>query len=159
MDSDAFVMRPIGFIRSSRAMPHDDFWGNESSRIELVETIPPESLNGLADFSHAEIFFVFHHDGADDAIQWTRHPRGNTAWPRAGIFAQHARRRPNRIGATIVAIRSIDGASLIVDRLDASDGTPVLDIKPVFREFLPTEPTRQPPWVAELMDDYWKSSR
>lgn len=39
--------------------------------------------------------------------------------------------------------------------LDAIDGTPVLDIKPVMREFLPRGDVRQPAWVGELMADYW----
>ena len=39
--------------------------------------------------------------------------------------------------------------------LDAIDGTPVLDLKPVMREFLPREPVRQPPWSHELMREYW----
>jgi tRNA (Thr-GGU) A37 N-methylase len=39
--------------------------------------------------------------------------------------------------------------------LDAVDGTPVLDIKPVLREFLPREPVTQPQWAQELMSEYW----
>ena len=39
--------------------------------------------------------------------------------------------------------------------LDAVDGTPVVDIKPVMREFLPREPVRQPAWATELMAGYW----
>jgi tRNA (Thr-GGU) A37 N-methylase len=41
-----------------------------------------------------------------------------------------------------------------VAELDAIDGTPVLDIKPVMQEFLPREPVRQPPWSMELMRAY-----
>jgi len=40
--------------------------------------------------------------------------------------------------------------------LDAINGTPVLDIKPVFKEFLPKIEIRQPVWVADLMKNYWK---
>jgi tRNA (Thr-GGU) A37 N-methylase len=39
--------------------------------------------------------------------------------------------------------------------VEATDGTPVLDIKPVMAEFLPREPVRQPAWSTELMADYW----
>jgi tRNA (Thr-GGU) A37 N-methylase len=72
-----------------------------------------------------------------------------------GIFAQRARARPNRLGTTIVRIISCEGARLRVRGLDAIDGTPVLDIKPVMAEFLPREPVRQPAWSTELMADYW----
>ena len=51
-----------------------------------------------------------------------------------------------------------NGKSLFVKWLDAVGGTPVLDIKPVIREFLPEqgEEIKQPAWVSELMKDYWK---
>jgi len=42
---------------------------------------------------------------------------------------------------------------------DATDGTPVFDIKPVMRKFLPREPVRQPAWAGELMADYWLRQR
>lgn len=45
--------------------------------------------------------------------------------------------------------------SLTVSELDAIDGTPVLDIKPVMREFLPRTATHQPKWASELMRQYW----
>ena len=46
---------------------------------------------------------------------------------------------------------------IVVVHLDALDGTPVLDIKPVMKEFLPYEDIRQPEWVTELMKNYWRS--
>jgi len=64
---------------------------------------------------------------------------------------------PNPIGLTVVQILSVDGRTLTVQGLDAVNGSPVLDIKPVFSEFLPRE-VKQPPWVSELMKDYWKKS-
>lgn len=72
-----------------------------------------------------------------------------------GIFAQRAKARPNRLGATIVEIIRCEGNVLIVKGFDAIDGTPVLDIKPVLAEFLPRSPVRQPEWSHELMRDYW----
>ena len=43
-----------------------------------------------------------------------------------------------------------------MENFDAINGTPVLDIKPVMREFLPDEPVRQPDWAGEIMFRYWK---
>ena len=88
-------------------------------------------------------------------VRGARHPRGNAAWPRVGIFAQRAKDRPNRIGTTVVAIAGRRGRVLEVVGLDAVDGTPVLDIKPVMREFLPRTEVRQPEWAAEVMREYW----
>ena len=47
------------------------------------------------------------------------------------------------------------GTTLDVAGLDAVDGTPVIDIKPVLREFLPRDDVRQPGWATELMARYW----
>jgi tRNA (Thr-GGU) A37 N-methylase len=85
-----------------------------------------------------------------------RHPRGNTAWSKVGIFAQRGKGRPNRLGVTIVEIVGREGRVLTVTGLDAIDGTPVLDIKPVMTEFLPRTPVRQPGWSHELMRNYWE---
>ena len=60
------------------------------------------------------------------------------------------------IGLSAVKIISRKQKSLFVSGLDAIDGTPVLDIKPVIREFLPAEEIRQPEWATELMQNYWK---
>jgi len=50
-----------------------------------------------------------------------------------------------------------EGRRLVVAGLDAIDGTPVLDIKPVMREFLPDGPVVEPSWVSELMAAYWQA--
>ena len=85
-------------------------------------------------------------------VTGARHPRGNTSWPRVGIFAQRGKARPNRLGATIVQIEGREGRTLRVRGLDAVDGTPVVDIKPVFTEFMPRGPVRQPAWSHERPD-------
>jgi len=76
-----------------------------------------------------------------------------------GMFAPRAKGRTNRLGSTIVRIIGSEGRRLRVQGLDAIDGTPVLDIKPVMSEFLPREAVRQPDWSCELMRDYWRSTR
>jgi len=146
-------MEPIGYVHAERDEAIDDAWGDVVSTIELVDSFTDEALAGLADFSHAEIFFIF--DRVHDVEYGSRHPRGNTEWPRVGIFAQRAKDRPNRLGSTIVEVISVDGTTLVVKGLDAIDGTPVVDIKPVMREFLPSADVRQPPWATELMSRYW----
>jgi tRNA (Thr-GGU) A37 N-methylase len=98
---------------------------------------------------------VFDRVIAGEIITGARHPRGNEAWPSVGIFAQRARARPNRLGSTIVRLLDRGARHLRVQGLDAIDGTPVLDIKPVMQEFLPREAVRPPPWSHELMRDYW----
>jgi|SRR5579871_1365126 len=150
-------MQPIGYVHAARRDATDDYWGGQESSIELVLPFGAESLAGLDDFSHAEILFYFHEVDPSKIVTGARHPRNNPEWPRVGIFAQRGKNRPNRVGSTICRVVRIDGARLIVAELDAIDGTPVLDIKPVMAGFLPREAIREPAWSRELMRDYWGS--
>jgi tRNA (adenine37-N6)-methyltransferase len=148
-------IRPIGFVEAPRAHAEDDFWGGEEACISLTEEFTPEALQGLADFSHVEVVFLFHEVDAAKIVTAARHPRNNTAWPAVGIFAQRGKNRPNRLGSTICRIARVEGTKLFVAELDAIDGTPVLDLKPVMKEFLPRHEVRQPAWSHELMRRYW----
>ena len=113
------------------------------------------ALEGLTEFSHIEVLFIFHQVDPASIIFGARHPRNNPSWPAVGIFAQRARNRPNRLGSTICRLVRVVDTQLFVADLDAIDGTPVLDLKPVMQEFLPREPVRQPEWSRELMREYW----
>jgi tRNA (adenine37-N6)-methyltransferase len=146
-------LTPIGFVRNARKDVEDDHWGRLVS--EIVVELGEESLQGIEDFSHAEVIFYF--DRVDEAkiVRGARHPRNNPNWPMVGILAQRGKNRPNRLGLATVSILRREGSVLFVQGLDAVDGTPVLDIKPVMQEFLPREEIRQPAWTAELMKDYW----
>jgi len=72
-----------------------------------------------------------------------------------GIFAQRGKNRPNRLGVSVCEITGVAGRNLHVRGLDAIDGTPVLDIKPVLSGFLPRGELREPAWAREIMKDYW----
>ena len=153
----AITLTPIGYVRSTRGDLWDDDWDSVKSRIELTDAFDPEALDGLEEFSHAEILFVFDRADEREITRGARHPRGNPAWPRVGIFAQRGSRRPNLLGATIVRVVSRSGRTPEVEGLDATDGTPVVDIKPVMAEFLPRGAVRQPQWSSELMRQYWRA--
>jgi len=152
-------LSPVAVVHNTRLTPDDDDWGGLVSEIRLEPGLPEESLTGLETFSHAEIIFQFHLVGEEQIVPGARHPRENPQWPRVGIFAQRARLRPNRLGLTVVRILRRQGRSLFVEGLDAVDGTPVLDIKPVMQEFLPGGALRQPEWSHEVMKDYWNSTK
>lgn len=149
------TVEPIGHVRSGRRALADDDWDSVPARIELCAGLPLESLDGIEDFSHAEIVYHFDRVKESSIERGARHPRGNRDWPRVGIFAQRAKDRPNRLGVTVVRIEKRCGRVLTVHGLDAVDGTPVLDIKPVMAEFLPRGELRQPRWSVELMREYW----
>jgi tRNA-Thr(GGU) m(6)t(6)A37 methyltransferase TsaA len=148
-------MEPVAYVRSTRTTPEDDYWGGLESELVLTDVVTPEALAGIETFSHAEIVFYFDRLEPQTIARAARHPRGNVEWPQVGIFAQRGSPRPNRIGCTMVRILAREGRVLRVAELDAIDQTPVLDIKPVFQEFLPRGPVIQPAWSHGLMARYW----
>jgi tRNA (adenine37-N6)-methyltransferase len=154
--SKTITLSPIGYVNSPRAEIEDDNWGDIVSQIVLTDEFNAESLQGIEAFSHAEIIFYFDRVKREKIVTGSRYPRGQQVWGKIGIFAQRGKNRPNQIGLTTVRILQRDGKILTVQGLDAIDGTPVLDIKPVMKEFLPRGDVLQPKWVDELMRGYWK---
>lgn len=153
-----FSLQPIAFVHNERKMIRDDEWGDVQSFITLIESYAEESILGIESFSHIEVIFYFH-KVTDEQIQYSaRHPRNNKEYPKVGIFAQRGKNRPNRLGATIVKVVRREGKSIVVEGLDAIDGTPILDIKPVMRGVLPDEDIIQPEWATDIMKEYWKGS-
>jgi tRNA (Thr-GGU) A37 N-methylase len=146
---------PIAFVHGARSDVEDDFWGGTESRLVLTDALEESALDGIEQFSHVEVLFVF--DRVEDAklVRGARRPRNNPAWPATGILAQRAKNRVNRLGSTICRVARREGRTLFVRELDAVEGTPVVDIKPVMREFLPREEVTQPAWASELMREYW----
>jgi tRNA-Thr(GGU) m(6)t(6)A37 methyltransferase TsaA len=159
MTREQFLIEPIGFVQTSRSEIEDDFWGDQQACISLQPSYTEEALEGLSEFSHVEVVFIFHEVSAEKIVTGARHPRNNSDWPRVGIFAQRGKNRPNRVGSTICKVVRIEGTRLYVSELDAIEGTPVIDIKPVMQEFLPREDVRQPDWATELMNSYWSIKR
>ena len=148
-------LKPIAFVRNSRTTPTDDFWESVISEIELPEDIPNEAFDSISDFSHFEIIYFF--DKVENKeIVFSSHPRGNPNYPLVGIFGQRKKDRPNTIGLCTVELIEHNDRKIKVKYLDAINGTPILDIKPVFKEFQPKGEISQPNWVSDLMKNYWK---
>jgi len=154
--SRSILLRAIGHVVGGRSEPIDDAWDSVEATIALDPgQFAAEATAGLAEFSHIEV--VFHFDQVPDAEinSGARRPRGRADWPLVGIFAQRGKGRPNRIGVTVCRLLAADGLFLKVRGLDAIDGTPVIDVKPVMKGFLPRGEVREPTWAKELMDGYW----
>jgi len=152
-----FEIESVGRVEAVRKEAIDDDWGGTESAIVLDPRFEEDALAGLESFSHVEVLFVFDRVDPAKVVSGARHPRNNRDWPAVGIFAQRGKNRPNRIGSTVCRVLRREGRRLVVAELDAIDGTPVLDIKPVMQEFLPREPVTQPAWATELMRDYWRA--
>jgi len=146
----------IGTVHNARSdVQHTDRWGAVRSTIVVDERFGHACLQGLEDFSHVEILFVFDRFLEHDDHREPRPGRGRPDLPPVGIFAGRGPRRPNRIGVTCCAIESVHGRELTVVGLDAVAGTPVVDIKPTMAQFVPTD-VRQPEWVDRLMAEYYQ---
>lgn len=155
--SEGIELLPVARVHSPRRTLADDDWGAVEAWIELAPELPASCLDGLEAFSHLEIIYCFDRVDPTQVVLGAEHPRENPAWPKVGIFAQRKKNRPNRLGLTSVELLGREERRLRVRGLDAVDGTPVLDIKPVMAEFLPRGPLRQPDWSRELMTHYWSS--
>lgn len=150
------TLNAIGRVVGGRQEAIDDEW----DKVEAVIALDPvqfgaDATAGLGEFSHIEVVFHFDRVGDDEINTGARHPRGRKDWPLVGIFAQRGKGRPNRIGVTICRLLVADGLMLRVRGLDAIDGTPVLDVKPVMEGFLPRGEVREPEWARALMEGYW----
>jgi tRNA (adenine37-N6)-methyltransferase len=148
------TVQPVAFVTNTRNEPIDDQWSEVVSGITLADHVPSEALLGLDQFSHLEIIYYFDRVNVSEVV-FAGHPRGNRSYPRTGIFGQRKKDRPNQLGLTTVELVAVEDRRLTVRYLDAIDGTPVLDIKPVFRQFQVKREIVQPAWVEDLMKNYW----
>jgi tRNA-Thr(GGU) m(6)t(6)A37 methyltransferase TsaA len=131
--SDAVAsLRPVGIIRSilttRREAPKQ---GKEGAPDAWLEVYPwaTEGLLGIA-VNDELIVITWLHQGRRDVFQV--HPRSNPSNPLSGVFATRSPDRPNPLGLHPVVVKEIDGNRLLIGPIEAIDGTPVVDIKPVF---------------------------
>lgn len=148
-------LNAVATVKNTRKTPIDDFWEAVETEIVLADHIPTEAFDNISEFSHLEIIYYFDQVKQEEIV-YSGRPRGNPNYPEMGIFGQRKKDRPNSIGLCTVELLAHNDRTIKVKYLDAIDGTPVLDIKPVFREFEPQKPIEQPMWVTDLMQHYWK---
>ena len=129
-----FTLRQIGVVRSSltdrRTAPRQGNEGAPDAWVELDADLAP-ALHLMAAGDEVILITWFHQ--ADRGVTQV-HPRNRVNRPLTGVFATRSPDRPNPLGLHRVTIREIDGTRLLVGPLEAIDGTPVVDIKPVLEE-------------------------
>lgn len=128
MDSQVIQLQPIGHVENMFTEPASpgDICSAESRII-----INPALVEGLSGLQPGQQLMVIFHFDRSDGFDLLQHPRGDQSSPKRGVFALRSPRRPNPIGVTEVQLTSIEGNILTVRGLDAINGTPVLDLKPV----------------------------
>ena len=129
-----YTIEPIGFICSeltgSEIAPHQGFEGAPEAWIEVNPTVAA-GLEGIA--AGTEIIVITWLHQADRCVLKV-HPRGDQNIPLTGVFATRSPVRPNPIGLHRVKVLEIAGNRLRVGPIEAIDGTPVVDIKPVLTQ-------------------------
>ena len=126
-----YELDPVGHVTSTLtdldAAPKQ---GDEDAP-EAWLVFRPEVAEGLRDLAVGdEVVVLTWLDRAHRDVLVV-HPRGNPDNPETGVFSTRSPNRPNPIGLHPVRILAVDGARLRVSGLEAVDGTPILDLKPV----------------------------
>jgi len=124
-------IRPIGYVESSlvdrATAPKQGFEGAPEAWL----VFNPDVAEGIRDLVVGADVFVLTwlHQARRDVLEV--HPRGDSRNPLTGVFSTRSPDRPNPIGLHRVRIAAIDGTRVLVRDLEALDGTPIVDVKPV----------------------------
>jgi len=134
---DSFNIFPVGVIQKQ----------DENVWIEIYEKYN-EALMGLDKFSHITVCYLFHENDTPEKRNVMQvHPRNNKENPLSGVFATHSPLRPNLIAISICKILTIEGNTIHIDKIDAFDGSPVIDIKCFIPSRALKPDIRLPDWV------------
>lgn len=131
MTETHYALKPIGVIRSELTdlaiAPRQGDEGSYEAWLELTPQVAP----GLVGIRAGDkvIVLTWLHRAQRDVLQV--HPRGKLETPLTGVFATRSSDRPNPIGLHQVSVLQVSGHSLRVAPIEAIDGTPIVDIKPV----------------------------
>jgi tRNA-Thr(GGU) m(6)t(6)A37 methyltransferase TsaA len=131
MSKTTYTIEPIGFVRSTLTQLEDvPMQGDEGAPEAWLELTPPV-VQGLAGIEAGDelIVLTWLHLAQRDVLQV--HPRGDINRPLTGVFATRSPDRPNPVGLHRVSVLEVMEPKLRVGPLEAIDGTPIIDIKPV----------------------------
>lgn len=129
--SEEYICRPVGHIRSSlQSTQQAPLQGSEGAPDAWVEIDSAfvRALSGVA--AGDDLIIITWLDRANREVLEV-HPRSDPDNPMTGVFATRSPHRPNPLGLHRVTVREIAGTRLRVGPIEAIDGTPIVDIKPV----------------------------
>ena len=108
-----------------------------------------EALDGLDEFSHLIVLYWMHQLTPGRELSLKVHPMGKLELPLVGRFATRSPSRPNPVGQATVKLLERRGNILKVRGLDATNGTPVIDIKPYLPGYDSASDAKVPPWMTK----------
>lgn len=128
---EAYRLRPIGWVRSALkdagAAPKQNDEGAPQARVEIEPEFLP-ALDGLEPGQEIIVVTWLH---LADRSALAVHPRDDPANPLTGVFATRSADRPNPLGLHRTRLLRVEeGRTLVLEALEAIDGTPVMDLKP-----------------------------
>jgi tRNA (adenine37-N6)-methyltransferase len=133
-----FRMVPIGKVEKTE----------EAARIRIFDDYT-DGLLGLDGWSHVNVIYWFDRNDTPQRRRILRvHPRGDGSNPLTGVFACRSPVRPNLLALSVCKILSVEGGVITVDGIDAFDGTPVVDLKPVIPPEVSVKDLRRPDWTS-----------
>jgi tRNA-Thr(GGU) m(6)t(6)A37 methyltransferase TsaA len=136
--SDTFKVVPVGIVESA----------DEVARIRIF----PEFCDGLyrlKEFSHIIILYWFHERDSEEERRVLRVvPKRHQAKQEVGVFASRSPSRPNPIGLCVVRLVRVEGCVLVMEGLDAFEGSPVVDVKPYLPRSDFVSDVRVPEWTS-----------
>jgi tRNA-Thr(GGU) m(6)t(6)A37 methyltransferase TsaA len=131
MSETEYLLHPIGFIRSPLQdrgeAPRQGSEGAPDAGLDVNAAVA-EGLEGIG-VGDEMIVITWLHESRRDVLKL--HPRGDDNNPLTGVFATRSPDRPNPLGLHRVTVLEIAGNRLKVGPIEAIDGTPVVDLKPV----------------------------
>jgi tRNA-Thr(GGU) m(6)t(6)A37 methyltransferase TsaA len=131
MTETSYTIKPIGVIRSGltsrEAAPHQGYEGAPDAWLEM-NSASIEGIEGIA-LGDQIVLISWLHKAHRDILKV--HPRRDQKRPLTGVFTTRSPDRPNPIGLHRVTVLEIGGNRLKVGPIEAIDGTPIVDIKPV----------------------------
>lgn len=127
----AHQLRPVGVIRSDIQRRADAPKQGAEGAPDVWLELYPWAADGLHRIAVGDelVVITWFHQARRDVLQV--HPRSDTRNPLTGVFATRSPDRPNPLGLHPVVVRAVDGTRLRIGPMEAIDGTPVVDIKPV----------------------------
>jgi tRNA-Thr(GGU) m(6)t(6)A37 methyltransferase TsaA len=131
LDPPAMTLRPIGYVSSPLVDRATAPRQGDEGAPDAWLVFEPEYADALRDIPPgADLLVLTWLDRADRGVLVTR-PRDDPNRPLTGVFATRSPDRPNPIGLHRVVVVTVDGLRMLVRDLEALDGTPVVDLKPV----------------------------